>query len=767
MTMTKPLIFLALTLLIVTSGCRDDSYIDKYARPSWLAGKIYTQIKAQAELSTFAKCIELTGYDKILDVSGSYTVFAPSNDAFNLYFQQNTNYKKVEDIPVAELTNIVKYHIVQNPWSKSQLRSLDVYGWIDTLDINNNKARGYKRETLFLGKDQKYGINYVDRRYSIIDTLASPWRRKVATDSRKYVPIFYKEYFNIYDLNSSDYEFYFQRPFDGGDAIYFAGAKIVGDEVFAENGFVYKIDRVVTPLKNAYEILQSKDNGNSYSSLLDLINLFPEFVYNENKTYDQAGAAQGFKVDSLFDLTYPSLTFNINSEKTKAPASATGLPGNVTIRYQHGLMAPTNNAFQNFVNQYITGSKNWGSIKETPLSIKKIIANTYMSINAIYQTDLENGFLNGESDVVKLDKSAIIQKQYGSNCTFIGLNKAVVPRAFKSVTGPIYQQRGYSTSMYAIEYAGLLPALKRDNQNYMLFVESDLNCQGDSSLFTNNGEQFFAFQVSGSTFMRFSFSKNDMRNLILNHIGTNMPKGIATKEFIKTLGGNYLIINNQTGEVSGTGLTTRGYNGAIPATNKVPRQISVNADNGKTYEINNWFSFTTQDLYSKISSSYPKFQKLLISSGLALEREYRFSFISESEIYTVFAPTDAALDKVNTSSMTKEQLQKFLMMHFIQGNILFTDGNKPAGYYETARVDEKSTPFSTLYTQIYIDPKPDNINFRGKNGEIYLSVPESPLVNIITSRNLGTGNEPIKNILATGVIHEINKALLFDQLDTK
>lgn len=766
MTMTKPLIFLALASMIIMSGCRDDSF-DKYARPDWLAGKVYTQIKAKPELSTFAKCIEITGYDKILDVSGSYTVFAPSNEAFNLFFQQSS-YKKAEDIPVAELTNIVKYHIVQNPWSKSQLRSLDVYGWIDTLDIDNNKPRGFKRETLFQGKDQKFGVKYTDKNYSIVDTMASNWRRKVAPDSRKFAPIFYKEYFNIYDLNTSDYEFYFQRPFDGGNDLYYAGAKISGEEVFAENGFVYMIDRVVSPMKNGYEILQSNTGENSYSSFLDLINLFPDFVYNENKTFDQPGAEQGLQVDSLFDLSYPSLTFNINREKTKSPPSATGLPGNVTIRYHHGLMAPTNTAFQAFLNQYIAGSKNWGTLRDAPLSIKRIIANTYMSINSIYLTDIEKGFLNGEADMVRLEKTAIIQKQFGSNCTFIGLNKAIIPRAFKSVTGPVYQQRGYSIAMNAIENAGLLPALKREGQHYMLFVESDLSLADDSSLFcSSTGDQFWAFQVSGSNFTRFSFSKNDIRNLLLNHIGTEIPKGVASKEFIKTLSGNYLIVDNVTGEVSGTAPTFIGYNGAMLAINKVPKQISVTADNGKTFEINNWFNFTSTDLYSKISSTYPKFQKLLLSAGLANDKESRYSFVSESEVYTIFAPSDAAIDKVNTAAMTKEQLQKFLMMHFIPGVIMFTDGNRAAGYYETARVDEKSTPYSTLYSQVYIEPKPDNIQFRAKGGGNYLTVPVSPLVNIITSRTIGTGSEPIRNILATAVIHEIDKPLLFDQLDTK
>jgi uncharacterized surface protein with fasciclin (FAS1) repeats len=767
--MTKPVKILAFLIIAGFFGCRDE--IDKYTRPEWLAGKVYTQIKDLPELSTFAKCIELTGYDTILDISGSYTVFAPTNEAFNLYFQQNSKYKKVEDIPLGELNNMVKYHIVQNPWSKIQLRSLDVAGWIDPKDPTNDEPKGYKRQTLLIDKDPKYGIkgerinlkNYI----SIIDTTATPWRRRETMDSRKFAPIFYKEYFDIYSLSSSDYEFYFNRPIESASDIYYAGGKIVGDEIFAENGFVYKIDRVVEPLKNGYQLLNNKSGSNSYTDFLDFINTFPEFIYNRNKTMTQPGAAEGLAVDSLFDLSYPLLTFNINREKTKAPPSTYGLPQDVAIRYHHGLVAPTNQAFTEFINTYLVGGQKWGNLKNTPDFIRRIIANTYMSINPIYPTDLDKGYYNGELDMVKFDKADIVQKEYGSNCTFIGVKKAIVPRAFKSVTGPIYLQRGYSRAMFAIESAGLLPALKRQDQNYVFYVESDESLRLDSSLVYDEVRQrFSAYMLLPGGYQEFTLSKNDLRSLLLNHIGLEKPKGNARKEFIPNQAGNYLIINNITGEVSGTNITVRGYNGSQEV-HVIPKQISTNADNGITYETSNWFGFSTVSLYTKISTSYPKFHNLIKQAGFDLPKEYRYSFISESEVYTVFVPSDAAVTAFETSGMTVDELRKVILLHFIPGQIIFTDGKKPSGYYETARISDESTQYATFYTQINIKPEPDVIQVLAKNGSVYSRVEESPTANIILARNIGTGTETIKNIITNGVIHEIDRVLKFNELDTK
>lgn len=758
-------VLITIALFLLTT-CQEDRF-DKFDRPDWLQGKLYTQIQGETDLSTFARCLELTGYDTIINVSGSYTVLAPTNEAFNLFFQ-GSNYKSVEEIPFPQLVNLVKYHIVQNPWSRIQLRSLDVYGWIDTLDINNSKPAGFKRETLLLNRNLKVGISLdKDKNYQIIDTLGAKWNRVILTDSRKYAPFFYNEYFNIYNKELSDYAFYFDRSFENPGDLFYVNSKITGEEIPAENGFVYKIDRVVEPLKNGYEILSDTKGAASYSDFLRLVNKFPDFVYNEEETNNQPAAKLGQRHDSLFDITYPSLTFNIGNERTRAPSGTFGLPNNVTIRYHYGLMAPTNEAFNKFLDEYINGVNNWGDLNNAPRNIKRIIVNSYMANNPIFKSDILNGFENGEKDNIKIDESDIIQKQFGSNCSFIGLKNPVIPRAFISVTGPIYRQQRFSLVMNAIEKTGLLAALKRKDQNYTFFVENDYDLAADSSLMYNPlRNEFFLFQLTQGGGTRVNVGTKDLRTLILNHVGTQQPNGIARKEFIKNLAGNYLIFNNETGVISGMEPTTQGYNGTV-VVNVIPRQISNNADNGITYEIPDWFSFSGMNLFSRLSSSYPRFHQLLTEAGLALPKEFRYSFISDNENYTVFAPTDNALKNFSTAGLTKDQLRNFLLMHFVQGEIIFTDGNKPSGYYETARIDEKSTTYSIVNTMMYIQTGYDQITLKDKAGNMYLEIDEKGNHNIMATVNIGDGSEVFPALVTNAVIHEIDKVLLFNELDTK
>ena len=770
-------ITLVFLLTAILFSCQDDEF-DKYERPAWLAGKVYTQILDRPELSTFAKAVELTEYDQIINISGSYTVFAPSNEAFEKYFSANSKYNSIESMPVEELSRIVKYHIVQNPWSKSQLRTLDVYGWIDTLDVNNDEPRGFKRETLLLNDNRKYGVKEnSDDNLLIVDTTQSNWTRKVTQDSRKYSPIFFSEYFNIYDLSPYDYEFYFNRPFEGDTNIYYANAKVVSGEIFAENGFVYVVDEVVQPLDNAAQILEDEEDAQNYSDFLKIINRFPDFSYNEEKTEEQPGAELGLVVDSLFDLTYPELTFDINKEETSAPEGVFINSEDLTVRYHYGLMAPTNSALQAFENQYFANAQGWGSFEGSPRNIQEIIANSYMSINPVYPSDFENGFYNGELDYITLNEGNIIHKEFGSNASFIGLNEALVPRAFSSILGPVYLRRGYRKVMFAIEESGLKAALKRPNKDYSFYVESDASTSIDSSLmYDPTRELFSVFMVSPTGAMQYYLTDSDLRTLLLNHVATKQPKGIARKEFIPNLAGNYIIYDNVTGIVSGTNQTTIGYNGTEPA-DETP-SLLFEGDNGSTYDVDNWFSFSVGSMYNLIKANYKDgFHKYLVKAGFDREKEFRYSFMSPAEFYTVFVPSDSALTAANVDEMSIEELRSFLMLHFVQGQLIFTDGSQPSGYYQTLRRDEASTEFSTVYTQIYVNSGIDVISIKAEDGSNYVEIHEGKtaisatgreveVTNMLVGVDNSEDNPTFKNIYNNGVIHEIDKVLTVDEVDT-
>jgi uncharacterized surface protein with fasciclin (FAS1) repeats len=250
----------------------------------------------------------------------------------------------------------------------------------------------------------------------------------------------------------------------------------------------------------------------------------------------------------------------------------------------------------------------------------------------------------------------------------------------------------------------------------------------------------------------------------MNHIAVGTSRGLSRKEFFKNLTGNYIIVNNETGEVSGTAPTSIGYQGLIKKPN-FPTVITSDADNGITYDIENYFSFTATNMYLKIQSNYPVFYDLLRQAGLA--NTYEITFLSDNEDYTVFIPSDSALIASQADTLDQGVLQDLLKFHFIQGNLIFTDGIQPTGYYETARVDEKSTTYTTIFSKMYIDPGYDLITIGDAQGGIYTGVEESANSNIMTGRNIGEGGEVFSNLIVNGVIHEIDRVLMFTEVDSE
>lgn len=771
---TRILIVLALTG-IFTLSCKKE--YNKFDRPVWLEGKLYTQMLTIPDIDTFSLCVALSGYDTIIDASGSYTVFAPDNQAFQAYFAANTSYSNVADIPHEELLDLVKIHIIQNPWSKSQLKKLDVNGWINPRDPNNDEPWGYKRQTLLRDANRKYWITLKQNQATIVDSTQGSDTRLVFNSSRKYLPLFFDEYLDIAEVTGSDYEFFFDRSFENGN-IYFSNAKIGAEDYFAENGFIYKLDEVVNPLKNTEEYLEKSAVGNNYTEFLNSIYLFPRFAENLPETFKQPGAEEGLDVPTLYNLDYPELVYDIHEELTGRNI----VDVRNTVRYHYGMIAPTNAAMKVLIDEVITdnsGYPHWPSYKLVPSNIKRIVINSHMSENPVYLSDLEQGFLNGESDSVFVNPSSVVEKHYASNATFFGVDEPIVPRAFTSVAGPVYLRPGYASYMYAIEYSKILPAVKRRNANYSLFVISDETMRADSSLFIRpNVVQPWRYDVSSwdrAARQVVRRSEFELNLQMLNQVGTRLPRGVARKEFIPNLAGNFIVWNMEDIRVpAGPGDTVTfppptvsggvpnvfGYNGDS-IIGLAPEQLEEPTDNGNTYNVKGWFSFPRTEMYYAIRE-YSAFFDLIDRAGFNDDDFKKFTFTTDSELYTVFLPTDEAIGRNSErlDTMSVAELQQFVKYHFVPGNLIFTDGNALSGDYNTLRADEASTIYSTVFSTLDLRTGIDHIEILNETGGTIYDIEEAEdITNIMTVVNV-SNDDALDNFVTTGVLHEIDTILI-------
>ncbi len=115
-----------LTLLVVSStlmfSCSDDDSTGTGIRT------IADAARGNSDFSTLVSALERTELIDVLDQNGSYTVFAPTNAAFNSFLEEN-NFSSLNDVPVDALREVLLNHVISGAKLSGNLTT----GYVKTL----------------------------------------------------------------------------------------------------------------------------------------------------------------------------------------------------------------------------------------------------------------------------------------------------------------------------------------------------------------------------------------------------------------------------------------------------------------------------------------------------------------------------------------------------------------------------------------------------------------------------------------------------------
>lgn len=110
----------AATALLMAAGATMLQSCDKdvlTGQPSWLGNSIYDQLKEEGNYSYTLRLIDDLGQTAVLSQTGSKTLFAADDDAFNQWFQTNSwGVKKYEDLTQAQKKLIFNSSMVNNAY---------------------------------------------------------------------------------------------------------------------------------------------------------------------------------------------------------------------------------------------------------------------------------------------------------------------------------------------------------------------------------------------------------------------------------------------------------------------------------------------------------------------------------------------------------------------------------------------------------------------------------------------------------------------------
>lgn len=708
-----------LPLLAILASCSQDVFDEYYGRPEGLEDPIYQQLEARGNFKNLTALITKAGYKDILSKSGYWTMFAPNDEAFTKFFQEQgiTAVDKVDDLTASK---IVKYALVFNAFRTDQLSDYQSgTGWV--ID------QAFRRRTAYYD-GFKYDVGFDGVRRLIVDVNrnggllnANVNGVPVFDNNNKYITYFDKEYFAAKRLRASDYNFFYPNTtFTDFNVL---GGSIKEANIIAENGVMHEVNQVSLPLNNIDIHLKSDPN---YSIFYDILQKnFVTYPFSSLMTNNYRNFSG--KSEDVFVKTYnPNLVFSPNNENYLKVVDNDGQNDAYT------LLAPNNAAMQIFIRDVLTKHFKY---EELPQYVFQDLVNAHMVAGAVWPS-LQGQYQNGLKEELRFDFATdVADKKVLSNGFFIGTNKVQRSNIFFSVYTSAYLNPNYSLAV----------RLFNDGSNYREIV-------------SNIDSKFTLFLPSDSVLESLGYSYNtvQLRWEYLSPNGAISENGTAARNRLFRLFYNCIVPtpNGELDDIANTsGIIRTGDNelfgeyirwnnnkifaaGTIVAGNAVNILGSERQENGITYFIDKFPEFSTEFQGLAISrlatqnTQYSSFFDYLRNSNIYRASDGKIEGIDLGTSYTFIVPDNAAIAKavadgvLSASPTTTNGGQRDLIADFIRYHIIVTrtasNDNLTNGLFETLRRDSKGEK-----TYVNINSGAKNLKFSDNSGTTANFIPAS------------------------------------------
>lgn len=302
---------IALSLLAacgLTWSCKDDYTWDD-EKPTWLNSSIYESLQERANFNTYLRLLEdkdvnIEGVRNLKDVlskTGSKTVFVANDQAWEEFFKANAklpetnpwhNATSYERLSQAQKKLLINTSMLNNAIVMENLASSDGDG-------TNPPERGaYMRRVTdynltdsvtFLPADQvPFTYNTKD-----IEEGRDYWKNFRAENGGNGIYLvmdstlsmmlhFTQEHMAKQQITNDDFKWFMGRERATRD-VHIYDAKIVEQDLVAENGYVNVTEKVIKPLPNMAEVIRTNGKTKIFSHMLDRLSFpFPNAAVTED-----------------------------------------------------------------------------------------------------------------------------------------------------------------------------------------------------------------------------------------------------------------------------------------------------------------------------------------------------------------------------------------------------------------------------------------------------------------------------------------------------
>lgn len=696
------LFFLSLMAFFACENVQEEYY----SRPEWLEPPIYTQLEDSGVFTNYLALVDKANFTKQLKGAGFYTVFAPNDEAFKAYFTEK-GYASVDDIDSITAKGIVAYSLTISPASYDQID--DFQDGSSSATPATRKDKAFKRTTFqYKWVYEEEGADEETR--DIIDINSSPGTVGASAQTfmhddynQKNIPFFTTAYMAQRGISATDYNYFY--PNSELTDFNVVDAQVVRRNMYAENGIIHVVNKVIEPLNNLEEILAETDSCSEFKRMLDKY-IVEHFYAGEDfqLKYEQSS---GVRKDINVKY-YSGACINLNCENYMTYPSSSKQMDAQTEGYS--LFAPTNEAMERFYNEKFF-KFGYSSIDSMPRYIIEEFVNAHLYPVTVWPTRFDIT-TNLYGEFPSFDPYANVEKtEFGSNGVFYAVDNVQETNAFNTVLSDILLNPDYTLMYQALLNVELADHLKSPNAKFLLFLISNEQFE-EAGLKYNTTSGAWEFTEDENRPDLGSSANGALTRLLSLHIV--MLNGDEEYDLTSLEGGVIKTFNDEyirfyRGMVFGSGNDARKrprWTGEVDSetTNGTSNTLSsaILYSNGNIGEV---LSVSSRDADYKATQMMAYLQKIAsatyldddgiptyVANCVYNNTSEAIKDVSNSESITVFLPNDAALEKAVADGVLKpigdfangalgpdvlvadnQALENFLKYHIIKSNIVVGD----------------------------------------------------------------------------------------------
>lgn len=442
-------------------SCSDKYDLDS-DQPSGL-NSIYGYLSDQGNYTNTLQLIKDLGLTDILNQTGSKTIFAADDDAFNRFFASNSwGVRSYSQLTPTQKKLLLNSTMIDNPFTTSMLSTAE--GSVKGEVCRRASSVTIYDSVLSVPVSDPQGILPKNERFNEIRNTSGREQVVLFTDNSTSSPtlLFTAKFLQANKIASTDIDFVFNQAAGTrvSDDVYVNNAKVTEANIFCKNGFVHKVDRVVMPLDNMAEVIRQNPKTSVYNSILERF-AAPEYSETYTRAYNQN---KGTSIDSVFIKRFFSQRTAGSSSTSSVDfvldKNGNPMEGGAALKYDPGwnaylpfvannrdgmmedmgvMLVPTNDAINTWWNE---GSGAvikdfYGSLGATPASTLDDLINNNQLVSFVESVPSRFAdILNDANESIGITEADVDSVYLACNGLVYLTNKVFAPTSYSSVLFP-------------------------------------------------------------------------------------------------------------------------------------------------------------------------------------------------------------------------------------------------------------------------------------------------------------------------------------------